>query len=144
MLMVSACLAGINCKYCGGNNYSPELTEYLHSTPHILVCPEIMGGLSTPRLPAEISGGDGLNIIKGDARVLDSQGTDVTSQFLNGARACAELARLNKVTRAILKEKSPSCGGSIIYDGSFSGHTVAGLGVTAALLKEYGIEIITV
>ncbi|NLB19062.1 MAG: DUF523 domain-containing protein, partial [Syntrophomonadaceae bacterium] len=108
------------------------------------VCPEVMGGLPTPRLPSEISGGDGISVLKGDARVLDSQGNDVTPQFLNGARACAEVAKLNGVTRVILKDGSPSCGGSIIYDGSFSGRTVPGLGVTAAILKEGGIEIISV
>jgi len=143
MIMVSACLLGINCKYNGENNLCPEISVFLQARPHIAICPETMGGLSTPRLPAEIVEGNAYDVLNGKARVINTRGCDVTANFANGAKASAELARLNGVIIAILKERSPSCGVCKIHDGSFSGQLVNGKGITAALLAEQGIEVIS-
>ncbi|MGE5544059.1 MAG: DUF523 domain-containing protein [Bacillota bacterium] len=143
MIMVSACLAGINCKYNGENNHCPSLCTYLTSHPHFLVCPETMGCLPIPRMPAEIQGGDGNDVLDGRARVITSRGEDVTGAFINGAYACWELARLNQVKLAVLKSHSPSCGCGEIYDGSFSRRRLPGDGVTTALLRRNGIRVIT-
>ena len=143
MIMVSACLAGINCKYNGENNYCPSLCTRLASHPHFLVCPETLGCLPIPRMPAEIYGGDGDDVLDGRARVITSQGDDVTNAFIQGARACWELARLNRVSLAILKSNSPSCGCGRIYDGSFSRRLRPGDGVAAALLRRNGVKIIS-
>lgn len=143
MIMVSACLKGINCKYNGENNHCLSLSSYLESRPHFLVCPETMGCLAVPRPPAEIRGGDGNDVLEGRAMVITRQGDDVTAAYLKGARVCWELARLNQVTLAILKARSPSCSCDQIYDGSFSRRLVAGDGVTAALLRHHGIELLT-
>jgi len=141
--MVSACLAGINCKYNGGNNYNPSLCDFLASHPHFLVCPETLGFLPIPRMPAEIYGGDGYDVLDGRARVITSQGDDVTDAFMHGARACWELARLNRISLAILKSNSPSCGCGRIYDGSFSRRLRPGDGVAAALLRRNGVKVVT-
>ncbi len=143
MIMVSACLTGINCKYNGESNHCPSLASYLKSRSHFVVCPETIGCLSIPRPPAEIKGGDGEDVLEGRARVVTANGIDVTEAFLNGAQVCLELARLNQVNLAILKARSPSCGCDQIYDGSFTGHLVPGDGVTAALLRRHGIKIVT-
>lgn len=143
MIMVSACLAGINCKYNGENNRCPPLCTYLASHPHFLVCPETMGCLPVPRKPAEIRGGDGRDVLEGRARVITSAGDDVTPAFLSGARASGELARFNQVKLVIFKSRSPSCGCGGVYDGSFSGVLRPGDGVTAALLRRHGIKVIT-
>ncbi len=131
-ILVSACFLGENCKYSGGNNLSVEIRSL--AKEHILlpVCPEVLGGLSVPRPPAEISGGS----------VITSSGTDVTEQFRLGAQKTLALALEHQVTVAILKERSPSCGSSLIYDGSFSGRVIDGAGITAALLKAHGILVL--
>jgi len=143
MIMVSACLKGINCKYNGGHNYHPALGAYLASHPHFVVCPESMGRLPIPRPPSEIQGGDGYDVLDGKARVVNNAGFDVTAEYLEGARLCLELARLNRVKMAILKARSPSCGCGQIYDGTFSRCLRAGDGVAAALLKRNGITVLT-
>lgn len=143
MIMVSACLMGINCKYNGENNYYAPLSTYLASHPHIIVCPETMGGLPTPRTPAEIQGGDGNDVLNGRARVVTAQGDDVTDAFKSGAHACWELARLNQVKMAILKSHSPSCGSGEIYDGTFCRRRLPGDGVTTALLRRNGVRVIS-
>ncbi|NLW44154.1 MAG: DUF523 domain-containing protein [Syntrophomonadaceae bacterium] len=143
MIMVSACLAGINCKYNGGNNYCSSLCAWLASQPHFLVCPETLGGLPIPRMPAEIQGGDGNDVLDSRARVVTSQGDDVTDAFIQGARAVLDLARLNRVNLAILKSNSPSCGCGRIYDGSFSRRLRPGDGVAAALLRRHGVKVLT-
>ncbi|MHB1418678.1 MAG: 2-thiouracil desulfurase family protein [Bacillota bacterium] len=143
MLLVSACLAGINCKYSGGNNLRTELQKLVAQGKAIPVCPEQMGGLATPRLPSEIQGGDGVDVLAGKTAVVDNEGKDVTENFQRGAREVLKLARLVGVSQAILKEGSPSCGSNRIYDGSFTGKSCPGQGVTAALLSENGIELLT-
>ena len=131
-LLVSACLLGENCKYSGGNNYSPAAAALAERFELIHVCPEQLGGLPTPRVPAERVGD----------RVLTRDGADVTDAYRLGAEKTLETALANGVKRAALQERSPSCGCGAIYDGTFSGRLVPGDGVTAALLREHGIEII--
>lgn len=136
-ILVSACLAGHNCKYNGGNNLIPEIRELVRQHRAIPVCPEGLGQLPIPRPPAEIQGGNGTDVLTGKARVMDREGKDVTQGFLRGAQAVlAQAQRLNP-SLIILKEKSPSCGTELIYDGSFSGRTRSGPGVTAALLAQH-------
>jgi len=100
-----------------------------------------MGGLPTPRPPAEIVGGDGDDVLEGRARVVSAAGEDVTAQFLAGAREALRLAGAVGAKAAILKERSPSCGSGAIYDGTFRGAVRAGQGVTAALLRRHGVQV---
>lgn len=133
-ILVSACLLGVNCKYDGENNSSKEIDEFLKDYEVIPICPEIMGGLPTPRIAAE----------RVDDMVLTKDGRDVTKEYIKGAKESLFLARKYNVKKALLKLRSPSCGYGKIYDGTFS-HTITdGNGVTADLLKENGIEIITI
>lgn len=139
-ILVSACLLGVNCRYDGGNGRQEGLIGLLEKYNFIPVCPEQLGGLETPREPAEQlvkSVTDGHNEI----RVVDRSGKDVTDSFFKGAEETLKLARLYGCKRAILKERSPSCGHGCIYDGTFSGTKVPGDGVTARLLEENGIHV---
>lgn len=130
-LLVSACLLGENCKYSGGNNYRPE-TEALRERFEVIpVCPERLGGLPTPRVPSERVGD----------RVLTRDGRDVTAAFRAGAEKTLAIARAAGARRAVLQDRSPSCGCGRIYDGAFSGRLVPGQGVTAQLLRENGLEV---
>ncbi len=132
-ILVSACLYGYCCKYDGGNNILKDpLFMILKNTGRLVpVCPEQLGGLSTPRVCSEIK----------DGRVINKNGEDVTEQFELGAQRTLETAQKNHVRAAILKQGSPSCGCKQIYDGSFTGTKVAGEGVTARLLIENGIPV---
>lgn len=130
-VLVSACLAGEACRYDGGSVAHPEVQRLVGLGRAVPVCPELLGGLSSPREPVELSGG----------RALCPSGRDVTAEFRNGARKCLELAQEMGCTRAILKARSPSCGSGRIYDGTFSKRLIPGDGVLAALLKEHGIAV---
>ena len=135
MVLVSKCLLGGNCKYNGGNNFNQKVVEYIDGKDYIEICPECMGGLTTPRDPSEIDLESG--------RVYSCRGKDVTENFLKGAQQTLEIAKKNKADTAILKQSSPSCGFGLIYDGSFSGRKINGNGITAQLLSENGIKIFT-
>lgn len=141
MILVSACLLGIDCKYNGENNFKEELLNFLKDKDYILVCPEQLGGLPTPRNPSEITGGDGRDVLDGACRVKDNKGFDVTKPFIKGAEETLKIAQLYKARAAILKKRSPSCGSIDIYNGNFQYKTKKGKGVTAALLEENGIII---
>lgn len=141
MYLVSACLAGIACKYDGAHNLCPQVQKLVASGNAIPVCPEQLGGLPTPRLPAEIKGGNGLDVWQGNARVMTVTGKDVTAAFQRGAAETMKLARSMKIQEAILKARSPSCGSATIYDGSFTGIRHPGQGVTAALLSSAGLKL---
>lgn len=132
-LLISACLLGVNCKYNGGNNVlPPEMLAALTAEFRLIpVCPEEAGGLPTPREPSERRSGG----------VFSRSGKDVTAEFQKGAQAALALARESGCKRALMKERSPSCGGGKIYDGSFTGTVIPGDGVAAALLKENGLAI---
>ncbi|MGL5066674.1 MAG: DUF523 domain-containing protein [Sarcina sp.] len=142
MILVSACLCGENCKYSGGNNENEKVKEFVKDKEVIYICPEQMGGLSTPRNPAEIIG-TAKGVIDGTNKIITNDGTDVSSEFLNGAKKSLQVAIDNKVKLAILKAKSPSCGKGIVYDGTFSGNKVVGNGLTAQILIDNGIEVLT-
>ncbi|GED31133.1 DUF523 domain-containing protein [Brevibacillus nitrificans] len=141
MKMISACLIGCECRYDQKSCRDQELEQLLREGKVIPVCPEQLGGLPTPRPPAEIVGGDGFDVLDGKARIVDQKGNDVTEEFLAGARQALKLAQTVGATSAILKENSPSCGSTFVYDGTFSGKKVTGTGLTAALFRRHGIEV---
>ena len=131
-ILVSACLLGKNCKYNGGNNLNQGVLEFIEGHEVIGVCPEQLGGLSTPRLPAEIV----------DGVVTNKEGVSVDAEFRKGAQTALAAALENKVDLAILQSRSPSCGVKEIYDGSFSGKKIKGQGVFAKLLSAHGIKVL--
>jgi len=133
MIIVSACLAGLRCRYDGASKPCPEVMRLVAEGKAIPVCPEQLGGLPTPRIPAEMRGGT----------VINREGVDVSAQFSRGAEEGLKLAKLAGATTAILKARSPSCGSDEIYDGTFTGTLVSGDGVFAALCKANGIEVKT-
>ncbi len=141
--VISACLMGVKCRYNGLDSKNERLKSELGADEWIPVCPEQLGGLPTPRPPAEIVGGNGDDVLKGKARVIDVNGEDKTEVFLHGARRALQIAQAHGATHAILKSKSPSCGCGQTYDGSFAGNLTEGDGVTAALFRRHGIQIIT-
>ena len=131
---VSACLLGIRCKYDGTSNYAEEAVRQLAERFTLIpVCPEQLGGLTTPRAPAEILNG----------RVITKDGLDVTESFQRGAEETLEIFKLLKLEAAILKEGSPSCGSGLIYDGTFTGVKIPGMGLTVRLLRDQGIGVIS-
>lgn len=130
-ILVSSCLLGRNCKYDGKNNLNVNIKALENKYKIIEICPECLGGLSTPRDPSEIKEG----------KVYSSKGKDVTTYFLSGAEKALELARENGCKIAILKALSPSCGYGEIYDGSFAHKKIEGNGITASLLSENQIKI---
>ncbi len=133
VIVVSACLLGCDCRYDGKNCKSDAICDLAQDNVLLAVCPEQMGGLPTPRDPAEIQGGC----------VVSKAGRDVTAEYTKGAQTALQLAQLNNVKYAVLKAKSPSCGKGLIYDGTFSGGKVAGNGVAAELFIKNGIEVFT-
>lgn len=139
MILVSACLLGINCKYDGNNNNNENVEKYLQGKQFIVVCPEQLGGLSTPRIPSEIIEDGEMKKVK----VMSKEGQDVTHFFVKGAKEALKIAKIYNCKEAILKEGSPSCGSKNIYDGSFSGIKVNGMGITSRVLKERGIRILS-
>jgi uncharacterized protein YbbK (DUF523 family) len=142
-ILVSACLLGQPVRYDGtGRRSDDALFERWREEGRLVpICPEVRGGLPVPRPAAEISGGSGGDVLDGRARVVTRDGTDVTSQFVAGARQALEQARTYGVRLAILKESSPSCGRLRVFDGSFAGRKVPGEGVTTALLERHGIAV---
>lgn len=133
MKLVSACLVGIPCRYDGKSALNKKLLKLFKEGKLIPVCPEQLGGLPTPREPAEI-----LN-----DRVITKRGKDVTKNFLAGAKTVLRIAKLLKIKQVFLRGRSPSCGSGWIYDGTFSGKLKKGDGITAALLKKNRIRVIS-
>ena len=131
-IMVSACMLGENCKYSGGNNRREKVLEYIKGHDVFPICPEVMGGLPTPRVPAEIV----------DGVVMSKAGVNVDREYRLGAEKALEIAKREKIDLAILQPRSPSCGVTEIYDGTFTGRRIPGQGVTAALLIEHGFCVI--
>jgi len=140
--LISACLCGVNCKYNGKNNLKLNFINLLKLGEIIPVCPEQLGGLPTPRTPAEIIGGSGQEVLAGKCRVITKEGSDVTDNFIRGAYETLKIAKAAQAEIAILKSRSPSCGIDYIYDGSFNKKLRKADGVTAALLKENGIKLL--
>ncbi len=133
-IMISACLAGENCKYNGGNNRHEKVLALMSENEVITVCPEQMGGLPTPRVPSEIK----------DGVVTTKDGRNVDAAFRAGAARCLEIARRWQPDLIVLQSRSPSCGVKQRYDGSFSGKLVEEPGVTAQLLMENGFRCVDV
>ena len=136
MILVSACLVGLNCKYNGNNNYNQKIVELVKNGKAIPLCAEQLGGLTTPRYPSEIK------YINGKRKVIDKYGNDVTKEFELGAKVILDFVKQMNIKKAILKGKSPSCGVGKIYDGNFNNNLVDGNGVLAQLLIENGVEVI--
>jgi uncharacterized protein YbbK (DUF523 family) len=132
-ILVSACLLGINCKYDGTSNKNEKILKLKKNFILIPVCPEILGGLTIPREPAEQKG----------KRVITKSGKDATKYFEKGAKEVLKICKILKIKKAILKQKSPSCGCGKIYDGTFSGKLIKGEGATTKLLKKNKIKVFT-
>lgn len=143
MIVISACLCGVNCKYNGENNLNEKALKLFEEGKAVLICPEELGGMSTPRVPHEIKGGAGAEVLDGKALVISRDGEDSTEKFISGAKEALEIAKDADAKLAILKAKSPSCGCGKIYDGSFKGIKIDGNGVTAELFIRNGIKVIT-
>lgn len=137
MILVSACLTGLNCKYNGKNNYNEKIFDLVKEGKAIPICPETLGGLTTPRTPSEIK------YINGERRVITKEGIDVTKEYERGAEEVLNLAKKLNVTRVILKDRSPACGKGEIYDGTFTGTLTTGNGILTDLLIKNNIEVIS-
>lgn len=133
MKICSACLLGLECRYNGRDSYNEKVAALLKTEVLIPACPEQLGGLPTPREPVELKEG----------RAITKSGKDVTENFLQGARQVLKLAKLFNAKEAILKQGSPSCGCGRLYDGSFTGRTIKGDGITTIILKKNGIRVIS-
>ncbi len=131
---ISACLLGENCKYNGGNNYREELVEFLKDKDYIVVCPEVYGGMSTPRLPSEQNG----------KKVINSLQEDVTSFFEKGTRLAISKLKQSQVDIFVGMSRSPSCGVNEVYDGTFTKKLIAGDGMFVRKCRENGVEVMDV
>ncbi len=133
-ILVSACLAGDNCKYNGGNNFNARLVNFMVAHEVVKVCPEVLGGLSTPRSPAEIV----------DGQVINKDGKNITKEFSLGTQKAFEIVKKENPDLIILQSRSPSCGIKQIYDGTFSGNKIPGRGLFAALCIEAGYNVLDI
>lgn len=140
-MLISSCLLGIGCRYDGSHSRVEEIIKKSQEVQFIPICPEQLGGLPTPRAPSNIVKGDGKGVLAGQAQVVNSLGEDVTGSFMKGAWETLKLARITGAKKAILKNKSPSCGLTTPYCETDTGY---GIGVTAALLLSAGIEIVEI
>ncbi|MEN8702169.1 DUF523 domain-containing protein [Bacillus infantis] len=143
MLLVSSCLAGQEVRYNGTHCLHEKIRQLIDQKKAVSICPELLGGFPVPREPAEILGGDGGDVLDGRARVIEKSGREVTDLYIYGAIAALKKAKELQVSAVVLKEFSPSCGSSLIYNGEFTGGKVAGDGVTSALLKRNGIKVMS-
>lgn len=132
ILLISACLCGENTKYNGGNNKIDRLEELMEKYELIKVCPEVLGGLPTPRVPSEIID---------DNLVFNKNGEEVSKNYYEGAMKVLKMVDTLSISKALFKESSPSCGVHTIYDGTFSHTKISGMGMTTRLLHAYGVKI---
>lgn len=142
MYLISACLCGVNCKYNGGNNYYKYCDDLFKSGKAILICPEQLGGLPTPRVPSEMNS-NAREILKEKGKIFTKDGRDVTEKFIKGAKEVEEIAKKLNIEGAILKDGSPSCGVNYVYDGKFTGNKIKGRGITTEILVQNGISVIS-
>lgn len=133
MILVSACLAGVECRYNGSAYKYPQIVEMVKTGKAMPICPEILAGLSIPRPPAEQQHG----------KIVSAKGDDQTSEYMLGAAIALKIALLVNCKQAILKANSPTCGCGTIYDGTFTGHLIQGDGIFSKMLKEHNIEVLT-
>jgi uncharacterized protein YbbK (DUF523 family) len=144
LVLVSSCLLGEAVRHNGGDKRCDHtvLQRWIHEGRVVAVCPEVSGGLPVPRPPAEIAGGvGGVKVLAGVAKVIDAHLRDVSAHFIRGAEQALARAKASSIRVAVLKEGSPSCGSSYIYDGTFTSTRIANPGVTAALLQQAGIRV---
>lgn len=141
MILISACLIGINCRYDASNSMDTSIMKRIKEEVFIPVCPEQLGGLSTPRPSASIQNGTGADVVGSAAKVIDMNGRDVTREFLKGAQEALTIAKLLNIQEAILKENSPSCG---VNFTSSNFRRIKGTGVFAAMLRKEGIKTCSV
>jgi len=144
-ILVSACLIGLNTTYSGGNNIDSSLIGILkeNHVPFYPLCTEQLGGLTTPREPAEIEKGyTSTDVLQGRARVLTENGTDVTKHYIKGAKSILKFCKEFQITHAILQERSPACGFTKVYDGTFSSKLIPGVGILTKLLIDNDIQIV--
>lgn len=148
--IVSSCILGENCRYDGKNSRDEKILKFLENKDIIPVCPEVMGGMKTPRIPCEIVNAKDF-ILGFEPKVENKDKVDCTFQFIKGVKAAIDLieskakmknCKLSEM-KAILKDKSPSCGSKFIYDGSFLGHLIEGSGIFASMLRKYNVEILS-
>lgn len=142
-ILVSACLAGVNCTFRGTNNLDHRIKKLVDSKAAIALCPEVFGGLGSPHENIELVGGDGHDVLDGKACAITASGKDVTANVIRGATSILEIVRIYGIKEAVLKSNSPSCGAGRIYDGTFSKKLKPGDGVLAALLKREGVKVVT-
>ena len=143
MKLISACLLGVKCTWSSDDKYKNDRAIGLSRIETLIpVCPEQLGGLATPRVPQEVQGGTGEDVLNGKCKVINKNGEDVTKEFIRGAEETLKIVRQLNIKEFIGKSKSPSCGCGQIYDGTFSGRLINGDGVTIALLRRNGIRII--
>ena len=141
-ILVSRCLLGHRVRYDGGaSGPFDQLQQWVGEGRVVPLCPEVAGGLPTPRAAAEIPGGQGGEVLDGRAAIITTDGADVSAEFLSGACQALELVQKHGIRIAVLKANSPSCGNLLTYDGTFSGVKVNGEGVTAALLRRHGVQV---
>ncbi|MBV1914799.1 MAG: DUF523 domain-containing protein [Pseudomonadales bacterium] len=142
-ILISACLIGEKVRYDGKirADIPKQISVWIDQGIVVPVCPEVGGGMSIPRNPSEICGGDGCDVLSENATVVNTEGKEVTALFLKGAEVALRLCRKHNIKVAVLTESSPSCGSGTIYDGEFSGNKILGVGVTTALLRKNGIKV---
>lgn len=143
MILVSACLLGMPTAYDGRGRPVEKLIRLAALGRVLPLCPEVAGGLPTPRPPAEIVGGSGGDVLDGRARVLTAAGEDVTEAYIRGAEIALALVRRYGIRLAVMKARSPSCSPSGIYDGTHSRRLIPGEGVTVALLRREGVRVVS-
>ena len=144
-ILVSACLLGCKVRYDGNDLKvkTGNFQDILKTNEIVPFCPEVAGGLSVPRIAAEIIGGMGTDVLEGNAKIIGKDGSDLTEPFMQGAKLALELCQKNGIKQAILAEASPSCGSSEIYDGRFEGVKIKGQGLTCAYLQRDGIQVVS-
>lgn len=143
-ILVSACLAGKCCRYDGTAKPDEQVIRMVQEKRAVCACPETMAGLRIPRPPAEIRGGDGDDVLQKRACVYNKEGKNITKEFLDGAEKFLDFTLRGGFEEVWLKAKSPSCGVTTIYDGSFSGRLRDGCGVTCAMLRKNGVRVVEV
>ncbi|MEB7423345.1 DUF523 domain-containing protein [Mammaliicoccus sciuri] len=141
MIVISACLVGEKVRYDGNHKLDLFYKNLIDEKKAISICPEILGGLQVPREPAEIIGGDGYDVWNDQAKVMTVKGRDVTIQFKEGAKRALSIIKDLNANTVILKNDSPSCGSTVIYDGTFTGNKKEGVGVTTALFTLNDINV---
>lgn len=143
-ILISACLLGQKVRYDGEDclQANARLQAWLKAGKVIAICPEVAGGLSTPRPPAEIqTGKTAKEVLLGSGKVITVNGNDVSAEFISGAQRALQLAQQHKIRVAVLKARSPSCGSKQVYDGTYSRSIISGMGVTAELLSQHGVQV---